>query len=466
MNTNMVHTEEFLHLVHVTDTTALLSWGRYYFNDKKDELLTKKERARLGLPTELFGRNASRSYGPVSVTWWPRKVGRSQALTLHVMHNYIVLRNLQPDTFYEYEIVDLVSKQVYGSNPHSWNASKKRLEQSNRTYVNVFHTFPSPRTLVKSNVNFAAIGDYGRGVDKKNSNQAAIAESMIRVAEQTDLRFVLTTGDNVYSGGAVDDDWYFKFYEPYRFVINRVAFFPAMGNHDGPSDSSDADSGDDRAQLYDNFFFLQTFPTIRNDEALHYKFKFGLQLEFVALDSTETDDASSSDDTHVLSGKGKKFLKETFSKDSAAGLTFKIPFFHHPPLCAGPKYGNNKDLKKMVDKYIGIDPSVALILNGHEHNFQQSYRQGINYVVTGGGGEIRKGEFKKSAMKKAKTLSYSANAHFCMLSYKYREHVIHVQPIGKGSEPLTLTRVDGRGNELETSRTGVIVTSKKTFSQK
>jgi hypothetical protein len=43
------------------------------------------------------------------------------------------------------------------------------------------------------------------------------------------------------------------FFQPYRYLIDHLAFYPTAGNHDG----SDEESSDDRQQLEDNFY-LQT----------------------------------------------------------------------------------------------------------------------------------------------------------------------------------------------------------------
>ena len=70
-----------------------------------------------------------------------------------------------------------------------------------------------------------------------------VANALRRTVESEGVRFLLTTGDNIYArvrvfGVAVggtgdeDDDWFFTYFQPYRYVINRIPVYPSIGNHD------------------------------------------------------------------------------------------------------------------------------------------------------------------------------------------------------------------------------------------
>ena len=101
---------------------------------------------------------------------------------------------------------------------------------------------------------------------------------------------MLTTGDNIYAGsrllgipiggtGDEDDDWFFTYFQPYRYVINRMPVYPSIGNHD----ADETEERDDRAQVEDNFYLRER---IAGEEAagrasfgpgLFYRFRYGVR---------------------------------------------------------------------------------------------------------------------------------------------------------------------------------------------
>ena len=88
--------------------------------------------------------------------------------------NWAPVTGLQPDTPYDYEVT-LDGRRIGGGRLRTWAAKADRLA-------------------------FFVIGDYGKG----DSGQRRVAEAMWREFErrqETDnpVRFVLTTGDNIYA---------------------------------------------------------------------------------------------------------------------------------------------------------------------------------------------------------------------------------------------------------------------------
>jgi hypothetical protein len=295
------------------------------------------------------------------------------------------------------------------------------------------------------------IGDFGVGlVDGRldGGRQLLIAQALERAVDTRGVRLVITTGDNIYLGhqdtagtGNEDDEWYSSFYEPYRYVLNRVPFFPTVGNHD----TADSESSDDRDQLADNLYLDQRFrPEVEADSAslgpgLFYRFGVGATLEFICID---TSIASGMDIEHYFDDPAhNRWVSRALDGSRAR---WRIPFSHHPPFCAGPEHGNTTG---MVERLVPLfeQSGVRLVLSGHEHNFQHAVVNRIHYVVSGAAGKLRPQaprHFEHSG-----TRAWAAAGHFLLADADESRMVI--QPVAgvrdDGSlEPIEIVDPEGR----------------------
>jgi len=247
---------------------------------------------------------------------------------------------------------------------------------------------------------------------------------------------MLTTGDNIYAGktflglpikntGDEDDDWFFTYYQPYRYVINRVPVYPTVGNHD----DDETEKSDDRDQMMDNFYLIERMSTEELighpslQQGLFYRVRFGADIEFLCIDTTKA--------------KGKRlfehstfapFVESSLADASTAGPgapVWRIPFAHHPPYCAGP---NHRNTDSMLERLVPLfrRAKVRAVLTGHEHNFQHSLAEDINYLITGGGGKVTLDA--PTRFNEARTLTWAAEAHFLLVEVD-RERMI-VTPFG------------------------------------
>ena len=98
----------------------------------------------------------------------------------------------------------------------------------------------------------------------------------------------------------------------------------------------------------------------------------------------------------------------------ASGPRWRIPFAHHPPFSAGPQHSNTTEMRALLPKFQAA--GVRAVFCGHEHNFQHSRADGIDYFVTGGAGEVRPGVPGKEDFAKAHTVSWSPTCHFLLVS--------------------------------------------------
>ena len=206
---------------------------------------------------------------------------------------------------------------------------------------------------------FLAVGDCGVGIAAggDGARQLAVARTMQRLADAVDVRFVVTLGDTIYHGpagptdhsGAHDDDWWLTYFQPYRYLLDHLAFYPTAGNHDG----ADEEAADDRAQLEDNLYLTTRFAP--REEAgraslgpgLFYKLQLGALLDLVCVDTTWGAERGAHwfDEPHH-----RAWLEEAFAS-SSADVVWQVPFCHHPAWSAGP---HHVDMAAQIDRLVPL----------------------------------------------------------------------------------------------------------------
>jgi 3',5'-cyclic AMP phosphodiesterase CpdA len=190
-----------------------------------------------------------------------------------------------------------------------------------------------------------AFGDFGGG-----PAQRAVARAMERWAAGHRVDALVTTGDNVYHRGE-PELFAAQLDEPYRQLRRRRPLWATLGNHD-------VAGGHGATQL--RHLGLPDLPYARSLP--------GLELLF--LDANRVDAAQAAWlDAHL----------------AAAGPELRAVVFHQPAWSC-----SRHDAHRLVDElWVPVIERhrVALVLNGHDHNYQR-FRSagGVTYVVTGGGG--------------------------------------------------------------------------------
>jgi tartrate-resistant acid phosphatase type 5 len=290
-----------------------------------------------------------------------------------------------------------------------------------------------------------------------------VARTLTWLAVHEDVRCVVGLGDNIYGGeedrleqsGNEDDDWWFTFYEPYRHVIDRLPFYPAAGNHDGP----DEEANDDRAQLEDNFHIRTRFTERHGegraslDPGIFYRLRLGALAELICVDTSwgaEEGQHWFDDEEH------RRWLAAALTGGPAPRR--RIPFSHHPAWCAGPHHEGMADqVERVVPLYERA--GVRLLLHGHEHNFQHGRVDGIDYVVSGAGGKLD--TRTPHRFEEAGTRTWAAEPH-CLLVRIEPERIVVVPYAGMEedeAEPRVLRRRTPDGGDVTDP---IVVTSPPT----
>jgi hypothetical protein len=374
----------------VTPNSALIAWGT-----------TRGGGNTIGRDSKALGRAMA-----------VRVNGRDYTTT----RNWRIVNGLEPDTTYTYEVQ--VDGRVIGG-------GRFRTHRS------------SPDKLA-----FLVIGDYGDGRDPQRQ-LAVVMGRVISARRDSDnpVRFVLTTGDNIYAGGIPpflwgsgnrDKHWEKRFFEPYKEVASSLPFYPSPGNHDG----DESEKRGDLDVYLDNFFMPG------GERRRYYSFRFGGLAEFFSLDSTKNKATSTEPLIFAKGGEQHHWLEKALKESKAV---WKIPFYHHPLFTAGPRHGASLErLSHWADLFAAN--GVRVTFAGHEHNFQFSERsdatRGIVHVVSGSGGALRGRDIGRN-LRAAHIAGWANQHHFLLVEMDDREMVITPY----GIHPLTVR--DGNGNTVE-----------------
>ena len=460
------HGEPYVYLAGLTHDSALIAWGAFYFRVNETTGAYKLLDADDMEPAlrETIGRKST-PYGPARVV--VRNSSGEEMTSARVFDaNHCWVSGLQPNTEYTYQVfVAPTKKRSAEGGEEEWAKGERwdwTLKDGQASlypggrYDNRFRTFPDPAHATPA-FSFAVIGDFGVGIKKpsdEDHRQRELADALRVAIADYDVRFLLTTGDNIYAGsrflwitgseGDEDDDWFFTYFQPYRYIINRVPVFPCIGNHD----SGELESPDDRDQVMDNFYLRERFAgedkygRASIGPGLFYRFQFGRDAELVCIDTSKE---SFFTDRLFEVPKHLDFIQSSLTPRQAGSPRWRIPFCHHPPFCAGPRHGNTVSMHKLLPLF--ENAGVKAVFSGHEHNFQHSRHSGIDYFISGGAGKIRRNKPSMEGFEDAHTVSWAGAFNFLIVTVD-GDRMVVTPFTERDGRPYPLTRVAPDGNSV------------------
>ena len=471
------HQEQYIYLAGLTHKTALIAWGAFFFkvkgksDDQRFKLVDDNDLDHIHPPRHQTIGASSEPFGEAVVEVRNAVSGELVGGAMTSEANHVLVTGLLPDTEYTYKIT-INGEEWAAGERRDWVARDEEnqgLEKSGRVYNNRFRTHPHPE--MSAPLAFAVLGDFGTGVRKPSNSkqrQREVASALEQAVDERKVRLVLTTGDNIYAGtkllgvlpigntGDEDDDWFFTFYQPYRYIINRIPVYPAVGNHD----SGETEKSDDRKQLMDNFYLNERFAGeaadgfASLDPGLFYRFRFGADFEFLCVDTSKASPLSG--DRVFKKAHHMEFLESSLpTKDEASGgPVWRIPFMHHPAFTAGPTHHNSRSI---IDTLAPLfkRAGTQIVLSGHEHNFQHSNVDGINYFITGAGSKVSVDV--PSRFDEAVTAAWSATAHFLLVEGNRAQ--LTVTPIAEPVAGQLLTSISLRDAKNQPMAAPIIISS-------
>lgn len=210
---------------------------------------------------------------------------------------------------------------------------------------------------------FVVFGDSGKGTQA----QYRLAREM--AARSPD--FLLHTGDLVYSDGA-RENYRYRFFLPYRDMLEQVGFWPCLGNHDV------TDSIDPYVEVFE---LPENGPAAAPPET-NYWFDYA-NARIAVLDSNVSEE--------MLATVAAPWLAAVFADCPAQ---WRFVSLHHPPYTGGahaPDLSVRQTLGPVFEA-----AHVDIVFCGHDHLYQRlaplrggeivDDAAGVRYIVTGAGG--------------------------------------------------------------------------------
>lgn len=240
-----------------------------------------------------------------------------------------------------------------------------------------------------SGFNVLVVGDWGRlGL----YNQSAVAEQMARVAEEIEVEFIISVGDNFYPSGLTDvDDPAFNqsFTQIYNAQSLQKTWHAVLGNHDY--------RGDTLAQLDPSLQLRDSRWHCQRSFSLSQPLDDDSYVEFFFYDTNPFVEHYWNDTEHVYDWRGvepkEDYLnkqKEFLAKELAASnATWKVVVGHHPIRSVGV-HGNTLEIQAQIYPILQ-ENDVHVYVNGHDHCLEHIIESEMHFVTSGGGSKAWRG---------------------------------------------------------------------------
>lgn len=207
---------------------------------------------------------------------------------------------------------------------------------------------------------FAVIGD--NRPNRFNLAQPDRFKSMLKEIDAANPAFAVNVGDTVF--GSSNNSRLRDQYKEYKDLVKSILsakMYLALGNHEILGSRKNQD-------------FFASEP-----DGLYYSFDHG-NSHFVILDSEIVGQAGK------ITGDQLAWLRSDLQKSKAA---HKFVFLHRP------LYPVDGHMGKCMDQYpkdrdalhsLFVRNKVDTVFVGHEHLFNEQVKNGVRYIITGGGG--------------------------------------------------------------------------------
>lgn len=228
--------------------------------------------------------------------------------------------------------------------------------------------FSVPAPAGAGPLNFVVYGDTRFTTRSGVSNGRARRALVQRIAEEHPAA-IFIGGDLVYQGSDPADYRVYKS-ETAQWSREAIPIFPALGNHEFRG------CEDDVSACLDNWW--DTFSSLRG--ARWYSVTVGSKLLALVLDS----------DAALKRGSPQRAWLEREIVGADPDIQFIMIVLHFPPV-RDPIYPSGRD-EQEVARYLSRKAkerslhAKVVVVGSHVHNYERYLRDGVTYLVSGGGG--------------------------------------------------------------------------------
>jgi predicted phosphodiesterase len=229
--------------------------------------------------------------------------------------------------------------------------------------IGYFRTAPVPGGIVSggpvrdTRVRFAVLADTQWQWDGPN-RLVWVGDAIARDAVDADghgIDFILHGGDLVESPSS----YYWKnWFSSFENMLLVAPFIPVLGNHEK------------NHRTYYEYFAHP--PGGGKDGERWWSLHWG-EVVVVGID------------TNVRSVADIKAQQDWLEQELSGSETHKFVIFHHPVFSSDAYHGSGYSYD-VIYHPIFVKTGVDIVFNGHAHNYERIMRDGVTYLVVGGGG--------------------------------------------------------------------------------
>jgi acid phosphatase type 7 len=177
-------------------------------------------------------------------------------------------------------------------------------------------------------------------------------------------------GDLVYEGHDPADYRTFQT-ETSAWSAAHIPVFPALGNHEFKGCPPE-----DPQECLDNWWNTFADPPLRPHR--WYSVAIGSNLLALVLDS----------DSPLRSGSEQRAWFEAQMEGTPDAVKFILIVLHYPPVRDPlfPRARDEREVARYLARHAKLLRARVLVVGSHVHNYERYLKDGVNYVVSGGGG--------------------------------------------------------------------------------